>query len=77
MMLSLNLHFPPYIRERDFSSVELEALPVPLKHHCSVVYKGQVFVIGGKADVGFPRKEVYMLRDGRTWKETPAMTYAR
>ena len=63
--------------KQDFSSVELEELPVPLKHHCSVVYAGQVFVIGGETDGGYPRNSVYMLLTGRSWRTAASMIYSR
>ena len=62
---------------QDFTSVELEELPIPLKQHCSTVYAGQVFVIGGKTDGGFPRNNVYMLMTGRSWRVASSMIYAR
>lgn len=62
---------------QDFSSVALEELPVPLKYHCSTVYAGQVFVIGGMTDGGFPRNNVYMLMTGRSWRVAASMIYPR
>ena len=62
---------------QDFQTLELEELPVALKYHCSTVYAGQVFVIGGQEDTGFPKKTVYMLMTGRSWRIAAVMITAR
>ena len=62
---------------QDFQTLELEELPVALKYHCSTVYAGQVFVIGGQEDTGFPKKTVYMLMTGRSWRVAAVMITAR
>ena len=61
----------------DYTSVELEELPIPLKHHCSTIYAGQVFVIGGTTGIGFPKNNVFVLMNGRSWRETSSLVYSR
>jgi len=56
---------------------ELEELPLALKYHCSTVYRGQLFVLGGYTDEGFPRNQNYGLINGREWHSAPKMIYAR
>lgn len=55
----------------------LEDLPVPLRHHCSTTYHGQILVLGGYAQEGFPRKSGYGLMNGREWRALPEMIYPR
>ena len=56
---------------------QLEDLPVPLRYHCSTIYQGQILVLGGFAQEGFPRKQNYGLINGREWRALPEMIYAR
>ena len=56
---------------------ELEDLPIPLRYHCSTTYQGQILVLGGFAQEGFPRKQSYGLINGREWRALPEMIYPR
>ena len=56
---------------------ELEELPLSLKYHCSTVYRGQLFVLGGYTNEGFPRNQNYGLINGREWHSIPNMIYSR
>ena len=41
------------------------------------VYRGQLFVLGGYTNEGFPRNQNYGLINGREWHSLPNMIYSR
>ena len=50
---------------------------IALRYHCSTTYQGQILVLGGFAQEGFPRKQSYGLINGREWRALPEMIYPR